>query len=307
MAFFDKLGEKSKDVAQKAKDMKIVMGLNSQIANQKDIIKKTYSELGEAYFKDNIGNEESPYAELLNRISDAEEAIEKLNEQIKDIKGIQTCPNCGADLEDSDLFCKKCGTKLEPKPKVEEDNAEGTVNAFCSNCGAKLKDGVSFCGACGTKIEKVSDPIETIAEEEETLQEETVQSEEPAESSVQNDESDDIIVIEETIEVPEETEENEQLEATLENDNSFEPVEAEVEQIDSALEETIDSISETAEEEPDNVIEETQEEIETNAVEIADVEIADVFEDNAKPVCKNCGSELSEGALFCGECGTKVE
>ena len=49
------------------------------------------------------------------------------------------CPNCGDVISIGELFCSKCGTKLDntcPKCGFVND----LKNNFCSKCGAQLKD-----------------------------------------------------------------------------------------------------------------------------------------------------------------------
>ena len=51
------------------------------------------------------------------------------------------CINCGNKLSLDDLFCSKCGTKVNQELK-------------CSNCGKKLNFDDKFCTKCGTRVEK---------------------------------------------------------------------------------------------------------------------------------------------------------
>ena len=51
------------------------------------------------------------------------------------------CSNCGAPLNESDVFCPKCGAR---KDKAAPDT--------CSNCGAPIEKGAKFCVNCGTTI-----------------------------------------------------------------------------------------------------------------------------------------------------------
>lgn len=50
------------------------------------------------------------------------------------------CINCGAELEDCDLFCGNCGTK---QPEVP---------SHCVNCGNELPQKAKFCPQCGTSV-----------------------------------------------------------------------------------------------------------------------------------------------------------
>lgn len=52
-----------------------------------------------------------------------------------------TCPNCGTQYKpDVDLFCKNCGQTLK------------TLELKCPNCGTKYESGDLFCGECGTEL-----------------------------------------------------------------------------------------------------------------------------------------------------------
>ena len=49
------------------------------------------------------------------------------------------CENCGAELEDNQLYCPECGIKQE----------ETTEGRYCEECGAPLEKGDTFCTNCG--------------------------------------------------------------------------------------------------------------------------------------------------------------
>jgi RNA polymerase subunit RPABC4/transcription elongation factor Spt4 len=48
------------------------------------------------------------------------------------------CKNCGTRLDPDNLFCGNCGARNAP--------------AFCGNCGAKLNPDDIFCANCGSKV-----------------------------------------------------------------------------------------------------------------------------------------------------------
>lgn len=52
------------------------------------------------------------------------------------------CPECGALIKESAVFCEKCGVKLPEK--VEK--------IFCSQCGQELSKDDVYCDKCGNKI-----------------------------------------------------------------------------------------------------------------------------------------------------------
>ena len=53
------------------------------------------------------------------------------------------CPNCKCQANADELFCSKCGTKLEP--------AE-SISFYCKGCGKKMDSENRFCGNCGRAI-----------------------------------------------------------------------------------------------------------------------------------------------------------
>lgn len=87
------------------------------------------------------------------------------------------CKKCGIENDDSAVYCKSCGSRLDGKikcPGCGEYNDEGS--AFCVHCGARidgkkpcprcgtLSDG-KFCQACGASLEEkktsASDPVKS--------------------------------------------------------------------------------------------------------------------------------------------------
>ena len=60
------------------------------------------------------------------------------------------CKKCGIENDDSAVYCKSCGSRLDGKikcPGCGEYNDEGS--AFCVHCGARI-DGKKTCPRCGT-------------------------------------------------------------------------------------------------------------------------------------------------------------
>lgn len=52
------------------------------------------------------------------------------------------CPDCGARLEDRQLFCDQCGTR---RPGT-------SAGSFCPVCGKKLPPRATFCPDCGARL-----------------------------------------------------------------------------------------------------------------------------------------------------------
>ena len=84
---------------------------------------------------------EPAFSDMVNAIRDAEGRISTYKTQIMALKGVQACPNCGAEVPISASFCNSCGTKMP------EYIPAGMVK--CPNCGQLVKEGTRFCTSCG--------------------------------------------------------------------------------------------------------------------------------------------------------------
>ncbi len=131
MAFLGKIRETvtdtSKMVAQKAKDMAEVTKLNGQISTEEIKIKEAYLAIGKRYFEENMGEVSDAYINDFTIINEAKARISELQEQIKTIKGVFSCPNCGAEVTTESAFCSSCGAKIEaPLHKEESPVVEPT-------------------------------------------------------------------------------------------------------------------------------------------------------------------------------------
>lgn len=94
------------------------------------------------------------------------------------------CGNCGANMNEDEIFCSKCGTKKEVVEQQNEMN--NAAISFCPGCGNKLSQGESFCAKCGKKVEAVANTkaketkeevVPTEEKEEVVASEEEVQEE----------------------------------------------------------------------------------------------------------------------------------
>lgn len=142
---FSELGEsissKSRSVVQKAKDATEAAGLNSQINALDGRLRELYEQLGRAYFAAQGGATEE-MAGLVQQIRDTLDEQDALREQVKKVRGITCCENCGRELTPGTAFCPECGTKV-PEPPAP-------VVRCCVSCGLPIPDEAVFCPNCGT-------------------------------------------------------------------------------------------------------------------------------------------------------------
>ena len=164
MAFFDKLGEITKNVGDKTNDMIEINKLNSKIKTERTAIETVKAELGALYWaKFEAGTQlDDDAAALCAKMKGSFEAIAGFEAEIKRIKEENEkkpepasaaaapaasapvaegtfCPSCGAKSASGAKFCPECGSPAAP------------VKRICPACGAELAEGAKFCPECGAK------------------------------------------------------------------------------------------------------------------------------------------------------------
>ncbi len=160
MSILDNLSKKVLDVgtkaAQKTKDFSDVTRLNSLISQEEEKIKVNCLEIGKTYvslYKNNYGPE---FEQYINLISSSNEKIEDYKKQIENIKKLNCCEKCGAEIEQNMEFCSNCGNKVTVNQETVEE--KGTIK--CLQCGKYIKEGMKFCTSCGLKMDEVNSEIE---------------------------------------------------------------------------------------------------------------------------------------------------
>ncbi len=92
MEFWEKLGEsittKSREAADKAKDMAQIASLKSQIATCEEVIKKNYMEIGRLFMEQYKDAEDAPFEKQRTAIMNARDGVEDLQRRIREIKGL---------------------------------------------------------------------------------------------------------------------------------------------------------------------------------------------------------------------------
>ena len=155
MAFFDELGKKisqtSQGVVQKTKDTAEVIKLNGMISDEEKRINNLYTQIGKIYFELHSDSCEESFESMVASIKEAKSKIEQYSEQVKKLKGIVRCPNCGGDVQYGSPFCSSCGTKMEIKSASATNDDPNVIR--CVKCGMPINDGCAFCTHCGTKVE----------------------------------------------------------------------------------------------------------------------------------------------------------
>lgn len=153
MAFLDTLGKKVTEVGQKTiqktKDFSDTSRLSGLISDERKKIDNNYFRIGKLYAAMHRADCEEEFVGMLNGIVESEAKIAELQKQIQDIKGVQHCEKCGAEVPRGAGFCSVCGASM---PRQEESLTADTV--MCKNCGTAVEKGMRFCTVCGKPMEQ---------------------------------------------------------------------------------------------------------------------------------------------------------
>ena len=164
MSFFEGIGKKlaqsGQEAAQKAKNTAEVIKLNSMISDEEKRINNFYLQIGKLYYETYGENPEELFAQFIADINECKAKIVVHTEQIRVVKGIAECGECGGQVPAGVPFCSSCGAAMK---YAAADSDSGNA---CNNCGASLEPDVAFCTGCGTKVEQGPAPEASDVESE---------------------------------------------------------------------------------------------------------------------------------------------
>lgn len=144
--FGDKISRFGGSIKQKTQSIAETASLNAQIAADNKQLGELFEQLGKSYYELHAADAEEALAAQCGRIAEIQTTIEENRQRIVTLKGIKTCPACGAEAPLNAAFCSTCGAAL-PTPEEPID-----TTPCCPQCGVTLAEGARFCTACGVKI-----------------------------------------------------------------------------------------------------------------------------------------------------------
>lgn len=109
----DKLSKTVTEVSQKtiakAKELADTSRLNSMISEEEKVIANQYFQIGKLYVSVHKDDFEDDFAGMIGAIAEAEAKIKDFKMQIQDIKGVQRCEKCGAEVPNGlvELPCRE--------------------------------------------------------------------------------------------------------------------------------------------------------------------------------------------------------
>ncbi len=130
MGFFDDLGKKVTDAGQKAmqktQEMSEMARLNSLISQNENKLNSAYCQIGQLFAELYRDDHRPEFAELMTTVIGLEQENDTYKKQLQDMKGIQRCEQCGAEVPKGAAFCNSCGASVSQTDKQEtvEDEIE---------------------------------------------------------------------------------------------------------------------------------------------------------------------------------------
>lgn len=123
MAIWDDIAKKAAALSDKAvkqaRDLSEVAKLKLQIAEAEKAVEDSYTQLGRLYAAAHRSDYEEGFASVMAAVTNAEQAVKTLHQQLQDAKGVTVCEKCGAEVAKDAAFCSACGAEI-PKPAPVE-------------------------------------------------------------------------------------------------------------------------------------------------------------------------------------------
>lgn len=124
MGFFSDLGKKTTETTGKiAKETKLKIKINEN----KGKIEEIYEEIGKIVYESHIREEKLEIqGDLLQKCSKIDELAKEIEEariEILKLNQKRICKKCAAEIEETALFCSKCGEKQEQEENTVKEDA----------------------------------------------------------------------------------------------------------------------------------------------------------------------------------------
>lgn len=154
MAFFDemdrKLSQFGQGVSNKSREVSEGMRLSSAIKAEEEKQNNLYREVGKYYFENCAANAEGQLKVLCDQIVASMELTSQYKQQQNVLKGMVSCPNCGAQISANSGFCNVCGSKIEKQVSPAPQPGAGKI---CPKCQKTVEADALFCTFCGNQFE----------------------------------------------------------------------------------------------------------------------------------------------------------
>lgn len=145
----ESMSRMAQNAVMKSKEMAEITRLNVEISNTEQKVREIYVQLGEylTQHPELLPLQDETVQGFHKSLLEAQESLAAAKQALLDVKNINICPGCGAEVSRSSKFCDRCGTAIDHSI-LENANKECT----CPQCGAPVEASSLFCGNCGAKL-----------------------------------------------------------------------------------------------------------------------------------------------------------
>ncbi len=119
MDFFDNALNKTREAFEitkkKTTEVYNVQKLKYNILTLENNRNKDLQRLGFIFYKQlkNTQIDDENIAALVDSIASKNQEIKAIKEQINSLKNNESCPSCGAEVDENSIFCSICGEKVK--------------------------------------------------------------------------------------------------------------------------------------------------------------------------------------------------
>ena len=145
-----KLSQFGQSVSNKSREVSEGMRLSSAIKAEEEKQNNLYREVGKYYFENCAANAEGQLKVLCDQIVASMELTSQYKQQQNVLKGMVSCPNCGAQISANSGFCNVCGSKIEKQVSPAPQPGAGKI---CPKCQKTVEADALFCTFCGNQFE----------------------------------------------------------------------------------------------------------------------------------------------------------
>ena len=315
MAFWDNFEKKATDatanVVSKVKGVSDITRLNSMVSEEENRIREIYFKIGQTYVALHGRDNEAGFADLLNALKASQLKVEQYKQEIMDIRGVQKCERCGAEVAAGAAFCMTCGAqipKIQPKPAVN-------TGRRCKKCGATVAPNARFCTSCGTPYVEET-PVNPTPQPQVNQNTVPFGTSQPPVNPVPEVTPQPPInpnpVVKEQSQVNVTKKVCTNCGAELQDGVAFciqcgMPVKKEEPAKENVMFENVNPVEQTEEKTSQKVsLEKTVSVHSEHTAQTQQEELEKQWENPAKNVCPNCGTTLADNVRFCINCGEEV-
>lgn len=312
MAFWDNFERKATDatanVVSKVKGVSDITRLNSMVSEEENRIREIYFKIGQTYVALHGRDNEAGFADLLNALKASQLKIEQCKQEIMDIRGVQKCERCGAEVAAGAAFCMTCGAqipKIQPKPAVN-------AGRRCKKCGATVAPNARFCTSCGTPYVEETPVNPTPQPQFNPVSDTTAKSQSPSLDAIVQPQMNPNPVVKEQPQVNGLKKVCTNCGAELQDGVAFciqcgMPVKKEEPAKENVMFENVNPVEQTEEKTSQKVsLEKTVSVHSEHTAQTQQEELEKQWENPAKNVCPNCGTTLADNVRFCINCGEEI-